>query len=106
MLVNFTVENFLSFKERFVLNLEPDSLKERTDFLHTPYLYNMDVRLLKSVGIYGYNSHGKSNLTKAYHYFVNSLLPSTGQFNDEEIKAQPFTLNDYSHAEPTMFETT
>jgi uncharacterized protein len=106
MLVRFSVENYLSFKGRCILTLEPESLKERTDFLHTPFLYDVDTKVLKSVGIYGHNSHGKSNLLKAYDFFLKTLLPSSGQFDDDEIGIEPFRLNDYSYLDPTMFETT
>ena len=73
MLSSFSIENYLSFKNRFTLSMIPDSLKEKQGYLHIPYLYDTNTRLLKSVSIYGHNSHGKSNFIKAYSFFQENL---------------------------------
>jgi len=107
MLIKFSVENYLSFREEQVLDFTPDSLKELKTNLHIPYLYDIDHRLLKSLCIYGHNSHGKSNLLKSYVFFRN-LMFSAFQFGNPE---QPFTIDNYRLNEdtlnkPTNFEIT
>ncbi|MEI2638401.1 MAG: hypothetical protein V9F03_05320 [Microthrixaceae bacterium] len=66
MLIEFSVENFLSFDERVTLSLAaapeldgPDGLLENT--FEAPG----GLRLLKSTLVYGANASGKSNLVKA-----------------------------------------
>lgn len=61
MLLNFTVENFRSFYERKTLTLEAESLKELDDNV----ISNNSYELVKTAGIYGANSSGKSNLIYA-----------------------------------------
>lgn len=104
MLISFSVGNFLSFRNTFTLSFIPDSLKEREDFLHIPYLYDLDYRLLKSLGIYGHNSHGKSNFIKSYLFFQNLILTSSNQNINEVIEIQNFQLNTSTIAEPSYFE--
>ena len=76
MLISFTVENFLSFCDRQTLSFSPEALKEHQDYLHIPYLYDSKYRLLKSIAMYGHNSHGKSNFIKAYAFFRNTIFTS------------------------------
>lgn len=107
MLIKFSVENYLSFRHEQVLDFTPDALKELKTNLHIPYLYNIDHRLLKSLCIYGHNSHGKTNLLKSYLFFRN-LIFSAFQFGKPE---QPFTIDNYRLNEdtsnnPTKFEIT
>ncbi len=107
MILNFSVGNYLSFKNKQTLNLVPDALKELVENLHTPYFYSPDERLLKSVAIYGHNSHGKSNFIKAFEFlreFVfNSFLMGQAQ---TKIDVTPFLLNTESLKNPSFFEIT
>lgn len=107
MLINFSVSNYLSFKTRQTLNLIPDPLKELVENIHIPYLYSQDEKVLKSIAIYGHNSHGKSNFLKAFEYVrelvFNSFL--IGQ-SKTKIDITPFRLNSESFKEPSFFEIT
>lgn len=107
MIVNFSVGNFLSFKNTQKLNLVPDALKELVENIHVCYLYNPNEQVLKSVAIYGHNSHGKSNFIKAFEFlreFVfNSFLIGQTQ---NKIDITPFRLSTKSLNEPSFFEIT
>ena len=105
MLVNFSVTNYLSFKEKQTLSLVADSFKELSDNLFIPQGLNDDEKFLKSVAIYGHNSHGKSNLLKAFKYLQESIFSSftRGQFADD-IAIEPFRLNTSMLSEPSTFE--
>lgn len=107
MLVNFSVGNFLSFKDIQTLNLKPEALKEYDDNLHIPYLYNSDERLLKSVAIYGHNSYGKTNFLKAFQSLLHLVFNSftLGQIQNK-IDIEPFRLNTSTLNEPSYFEIT
>lgn len=105
MLINFSVGNYLSFKEIQTLDMTPDSLKEHQDYLHIPYLFDHKARLLKSVAIYGHNSHGKSNFLKAYQFFVNFIFSSFSFSRAEEvISVENFKLNSAFQNQPSYFE--
>ncbi len=104
MVISFSVENFLSFKDRSRLSMVPDALKEKESNLHIPYLYDMNARLLKSVSIYGHNSHGKSNFIKSYLFFRNFILSSAEQNREEVIDAENFRLNSATANSPSCFE--
>lgn len=61
MLIEFSVQNFRSIKDRITLSMEATSLKEHPDHVtHTPRH-----SLLKTSVIYGANASGKSNLFAA-----------------------------------------
>jgi hypothetical protein len=104
MLISFSIENFLSFKEKNTLTMLPDALKEKESNLHIPYLYDMNARLLKSVSIYGHNSHGKSNFIKAYLFFRDFILSSAEQNRGESIDVENFRLNSETTNLPSFFE--
>jgi AAA15 family ATPase/GTPase len=105
MLLSFTVENFLSFKDRSTLDMTPDSLKESPEYLHIPYLYDPKVRVLKSISIYGHNSHGKSNFLKAYQFLKDLIFITSPDISKSHItNTQPFVLNISSSQKPSFFE--
>lgn len=106
MLIQFTVGNFLSFKDKVTLDMTAEGLKENPDFLHIPYIYNPKISLLKSVVIYGFNAFGKSNLLKAYKAYREILLTSFSiSNNSNKFNVTPFLLNTSSIHEPTYFES-
>ena len=105
MLISFSVGNFLSFKEIQTLNLVADSLKELQGNLHIPFFYNKDERLLKSIALYGHNSHGKTNLIKAFQFFHELIFTSftQGQLTNR-VELEPFQLNTSMQDKPSLFE--
>ncbi len=105
MLISFTVENFMSFGDRQSLNLSPEPLKEHQEYLHIPYLYDSDLRLLKSMAMYGHNSHGKSNFIKAFTFFRDTIFTSC-EFGKTEgyIDVDYFKLNTTHKNKPSFFE--
>lgn len=107
MLLNFSVGNYLSFKSIQSLNLVPDALKELKENLHTPYLYDPNDKVLKSIAIYGHNSHGKSNFIRAFQFLRDFIFSSfsLGQ-TQSQIDVEPFRLNTEMLNRPSFFEIT
>jgi uncharacterized protein len=104
MLLYFSTENFLSFKERVSVNFVASSIKEHPDNLHSPH-FTDDFKVLKSVGIYGPNSSGKSNLVKAFSFMREFILTSSKETNaTQPINAQPFRLSSVSDKKNSLFE--
>ena len=64
MLVQFVVDNFLSFKERHCLPLETGPYLRKypnNTFAVTPENYSSDIKLIKNTVVFGANSLGKSH---------------------------------------------
>ena len=62
MLIEFSVKNFMSFKDKVTLSMEKGNGLENSDnFINTDY-----GEILKTASIYGANASGKSNLIKAF----------------------------------------
>lgn len=104
MLVKFTVENYLSFKNRTSIDLTATSLTElrSNNLLATPL---KNLTLLKSMVIYGANSNGKSNLFKAINFARRFILNSSKDSQaDEPIEIQTFHLSTETIDEPSFFE--
>jgi uncharacterized protein len=106
MLIEFSVENFLSFDERMTLSLaaapeldEPDGLLENT--FDAPG----GLRLLKSTLVYGANASGKSNLVKAVIFAQRLVLSSAKETQaGEPIKVKPFLLGPTVRERGSSFE--
>lgn len=107
MLIELSVANFRSFRERVTLSLEAepriserDKAVDERNVAHTP-----DGDLLRVVGIYGANASGKSNLITALATLRTLVLNSAreGQMGDE-LPAAPFRLDAESVAAPSEIE--
>ncbi|MFM9837297.1 MAG: AAA family ATPase [Cyclobacteriaceae bacterium] len=100
MLVEFTVGNFLSFKEKKTLSLEASSIKENPDNV----IVKDKLEILRSAVIYGANSSGKSNLIKAMS-IMSSVVKGSGKYNSsDEIPVTPFLLSTETETQPSFFE--
>src|ERR1700756_2068561 len=105
MLVEFSVANFRSIKDKQTLSLMAGpivSKEEKVDennVIETP----AGIRLLKSIAIYGANASGKSNLVKAMMSMLNFIDRS---FQDENFihSFAPFALDVEYEKEPIFFE--
>ena len=108
MIIQFTVENFLSFKEAATLSLAASALKEKQtsseDIVFE--LTGTNLSLLKSAVVYGANASGKSNLIKALDFFKWFVINSSkGVQSGERIQqVESFRLNRSTENEPSYFE--
>ena len=100
MLLQFSVENYLSFKDTAVLSLIPAADKEHLDNITD----QADYKGLNTVAIYGSNASGKSNLFKAITVSLNMIRNSANTQVDQLLPIVPFKLDDESKGKPTSFE--
>ncbi|MFA6857454.1 MAG: ATP-binding protein [Treponema sp.] len=103
MLVEFTVENYRSFKERRTFSLlaskDKDLLEENT------FSVNDKNRLVKTAVIYGANAGGKSNLFRALSFFLKFAVTSGPRLQKgDEIGTQPFLFSKQAQDKPSSFE--
>jgi len=76
MLVSFTVENFLSFGSSNTVSFLATPLKSGKENTFMPPSLEWDYRLLRSVGILGFNAAGKTNLLRAIAAMKYAVLYS------------------------------
>lgn len=101
MLIQFSVENFLSIKEKIVL-----SMLASNDTQHPEHLIQSDKKdnCLKSAVIYGANASGKSNVLNAFWFVVNYVLNSHEKQLNKRTDRVPFKFDPVTPAEPSRFE--
>ncbi|MGL5981060.1 MAG: AAA family ATPase [Phocaeicola sp.] len=100
MLVNFTFQNFRSFRDEKTLNMEAGSIKE----LKESVILRNSYHLLPAAVMYGANSSGKSNVLMALMTMRSVLLSSVRLNPNDELNFQPFKLDLVSTNNPTSFE--
>ncbi len=102
MLIQFTVGNFLSFKEKITLSMVKSALH---DLPENVIKMTDDFELLKSAVVYGANASGKSNLIFALNFMRFFTIHSFQAYQvGEEIGAYNFSLNEASITKPSFFE--
>jgi len=100
MIINFSIENYLSIKDKIVFNLEASGGNKLTKNL----IKLNDKRLVKNVAIYGANASGKSNLIKGL-FFMWKMITNSHNFNvGDKIPRVPFKLDTTSQKNPSRFE--
>lgn len=101
MLIEFSVMNFLSFKEKVTLALEKESGNENEE---NTFVFNNE-ELLKTAVIYGANASGKSNLIKAFTTAIlmvrnSNMIPIGGKWDI----LKPFLFSEDTKNGPSEFE--
>lgn len=103
MIIDFSVENFRSFKEEQTLSMVAAKHKEHPDNVFESS-HEKDIRLLKAALIYGANASGKSNFFKALKIFRNFVMDSTDLKLDQKIPYyMPYKLDIAWADKPTKF---
>lgn len=100
MLLEFSVTNFLSFKDKVTFSMLANSSKGLED----NYVVVGDKKILKTAAIYGANASGKSNLFKILRLVILMLKNSNNTNIDAKLPIIPFKLDDESRKEPSEFE--
>lgn len=100
MLVNFTVGNFLSFREKKTLSLEASAIKDAG----SQVIEIGRLQILPSAALYGANSSGKSNFLKALGVFSGIVSYSSSTNSIGRLPVTPFLLDEKSETKPCFFE--
>ncbi|WP_334117571.1 AAA family ATPase, partial [Ligilactobacillus sp.] len=102
MLIQFTVENFLSIKDKVYLSLEPSKDTEHQENILTKGNHEA----VSSIAIYGANASGKSSLFKAITAALIMIRNSNNVQITDELPVTPFKFDSESQNRPTSFEFT
>lgn len=100
MLIEFSVENFLSFNKKNTFTMNASSDKD----LISNYVTDDNYKILKTTAIYGANASGKTNLFKSLTFLVNLVKNSNMLLPDYPILRTPFKLLPNAYKKPTKFE--
>ena len=101
MLIEFSVKNFLSFREKVTLSMEKGTGDENQDNV----IDLNDIEILKIASIYGANASGKSSFLKAFTCAILMIRNSTFiPLNGKWMFLKPFLFDDESKKKPTEFE--
>ncbi|GAB2622456.1 ATP/GTP-binding protein [Emticicia sediminis] len=106
MLLQFSIRNFRTFKDKATLSLIASNYDKDTrevDNISQEDRFNL--RILKSAVIYGANASGKSKLIDALAFMRSFVTKSSKESQKfKEIDVEPFRLNSESVNQPTEFE--
>ena len=102
MLLEFSVKNFLSFKDETTLSLIASNITELDENIIDT---ESGLNILKSAAIYGANASGKSNLLQSISFLRGFVLNSSKDSQaGEKIPVIPFLLDKQTINQPSYFE--
>lgn len=107
MLIEFSVGNFMSFKEPVTLSLVAAKIRSKNKKLDSDNLLtiNDELSLLRSAAVYGANASGKSNLVSAAGFMRRFIRGSYKEaLFDAGIPVVPFQLSTETEDKPSYFE--
>lgn len=103
MLIQFTVKNFLSYKDEVVFSMLAS--KDSQYINENTFSLNKRHRLLRSAAIYGANASGKSSLFKAIGFMKNFVVNSSKSMQAKDLIAvENFKLSTETENLPSLFE--
>ena len=103
MLIQFSVKNFKSFKDKQIFSMEAGSGNENLENIIT--INESDERILKTTALYGANASGKTNLISAFASAIFMIrLSNNRQPGEKLMQMEPFAFDDKTKNEPCEFE--
>ena len=104
MLIEFSVSNFLSFRERQTFSMVAATrLKKKENVLKPPVRGERLPNLLKVAAVYGPNASGKSNLIKAIG-LIHDLIGRKPDAKSGTLPVSPFRFDPQLANQPSSFE--
>lgn len=100
MILEFSIENFLSYKDRVTFSM----LANSSSGLNDNYVVEGDKKILKTSAIYGANASGKTNLFKILTIVISMLRKSNNTDINTKLPIVPFKLNKETIKKPSEFE--
>ena len=108
MLLKFAISNFISIKERQVIDFRASSNTQKKELLDNLTDYpakQFDGNAVRAAIVYGANAAGKSNFFKAFQVLRQMVVDSDKLKLDKAIPAyDPFLLDAQSKKMPSIFE--
>ena len=100
MLINFSIQNFGSIKDKQTLSFEADKSKHLEDYY---VIHTNGLRLLKLGLIYGANASGKTTILNALD-FLRTLVLNPKSQKTKIFNFEPFLFDENTPKQSTIFE--
>lgn len=104
MLIEFSVENFLSINDRVTLSMVASKDKSHENNVIEYKDNKKELKALKTAVIYGANASGKSNVLKAMEFMSSFLKKSHEMQQGKRIGRIAFKLDRSNLKEPSKFD--
>lgn len=107
MLIEFSVANYRSFKDKVTFSMVAANIVAKDKHLDEANVFAVDdeLKLLKSAAIYGANASGKSNLGQALSFMKWFMVNSSKETQStEKINVERFRLSTETDEQPSLFE--
>lgn len=105
MLIQFSVRNFRTFKEKATLSLVASNYDKEREAENISVDEKFNLRLLKSAVVYGANASGKSKFIEALGFMRGFAISSSRESQQgDKIPVEPFKLSSESENAPSEFE--
>jgi len=107
MIVEFSVKNFRSINDLQTLSFAATGLKSSSEFsyIDTNNINTYgDTKLFNTIGIYGSNASGKSNIVKALDYFIKVITSQPTAVSNLHSLCQPFLFQENSEETESYFQ--
>jgi AAA15 family ATPase/GTPase len=107
MITEFSIKNFRSIKNLQTVNFNATSQKSTEENRIVDENNVIDTengKLLKTIGIYGGNGSGKSNVVKALMLFLDLIKRDVSSDSHLDKLCQPFLLDEQSVSDDTFFQ--
>lgn len=101
MIINFTVENWRSFRDKALFTMIATSEQQHGE--RAPALKKYRMRVLPTAVIYGGNASGKTNFFQAIRFMKDLILEGTGVEPDKLIDVEPFLPDSTMLDKPCYF---
>ena len=103
MLIQFSVKNFMSFKEKVIFSMEAGKEKEHKENV----VDILNEKILKTTALYGANASGKTNFVNAFTAAILMIRKSnTRQLGEKLGEMIPFAFDEQTKNKPCEFEFT
>ncbi len=100
MLLQFSVENYMSFKEKAILSLEPTKDREHPENI----IKKGGAKAVNVIATYGANASGKTNFFKAITVALIAIRSSNTRQVNEPLGIIPFKFSSETINKPSKFE--
>lgn len=100
MILEFSIANFLSFKDKVTFSM----LANATNGLDDNYIVFNNLKVLKTTAIYGANASGKTNLFKILTIVISMLRSSNVANINAKLPIVPFKFDKNTINKPSEFE--
>lgn len=109
MIVEFSVKNFRSIKDMQTISFSTTGLKSSEKYIEVDnnnIAVADDMRLFKTLGIYGANGSGKSNVIKALDLFIKTITREASSLSNMRSLCDPFIYQEDSEYTESFFQIT